>query len=191
MPPFMCPYAVHNPLKYNASNRYKSCMDPGFPNISRLKTHIKSRHYDEEHIQPDVRYQLEQQRRRQNDEKKWKSIYEILFPGEIAPSSFFINPISADSNDVSPRTQSLPTAPEVSTPSNSAPAEPNGHQGNIAMEPMQGVLRTSSTSDVSPIVTNDSSQDNPGFFDDAIWSAESEVSDEILKSWGSRQESSS
>jgi hypothetical protein len=112
-------------------------------------------------------------------------------------SVVFINPISAlqvDPNDVSksPSTQrSLPTAPEVSTPSNSAPAEPNGHQGNIAMEPMQGVLGTSSTSDVSPIVTNGSSQDNPGFFDDAIWSAESEVSDDILKSWGFRQESSS
>jgi len=64
-------------------------MDPGFPNISRLKAHLKRRHYEQEHIPADVRYLLEQQRRTQNDRAKWESIYRILFPGETVPSPDF------------------------------------------------------------------------------------------------------
>ncbi|KAN0071786.1 hypothetical protein V8E54_010382 [Elaphomyces granulatus] len=190
---FLCPYAVHNPSKYNASNKYKPCMDPGFPTISRLKTHIKRRHYDEEHIQHDVRYQLEQQRRKQKDEDKWKSIYKILFPGERAPSPFFINPslaLEVDSNDVSPPSRThLPTALEVSALSNnSTPAKPDRQPGNIAgniaADPMQCVQGTSSTSNVPPIVTNGFSHDDPGFFDNGISYAElDEATRDILNSW--------
>jgi hypothetical protein len=50
------------------------------------RAHIKKRHYDEEQIPTDVRYQLEQQRRKQRDEEKWESLYKILFPGEMPPS---------------------------------------------------------------------------------------------------------
>ncbi|KAN0071719.1 hypothetical protein V8E54_010315 [Elaphomyces granulatus] len=50
--------------------------------------HIKNRHYDEEQIPTNVRYQLEQQRRKQRDEEKWESLYKILFPGEIPPCPF-------------------------------------------------------------------------------------------------------
>jgi hypothetical protein len=169
------------------------------------RTHIKRRHYAEENIQPDVRYKLEQQRRRQKDEDKWKSMYKILFPGEVVPSPcmhlqpspylllmlsvVFTNPSSAvqnDSNDVSqPSRIYLPTAPEVSTLSNSTSTEPNGRQGNIiAAEPMQGIQETGSTSDVPPIVTNDFSHDNPGFFDHDFSYAElDEASRDTLNSW--------
>ena len=91
-----------------------------------------------------------------------------------------------NSNDVSqPSRTHLPTAPEVSTLSNSTSTEPNGHQGNIiAAEPMQGIQETGSTSDVPPIVTNDFSHDNPGFFDNDFSYAElDEASRDILNSW--------
>jgi hypothetical protein len=97
---FCTPYAKHNPSKYNAANRYKACMDPGYllaqvshPQLCSLasdtnriclknahKTSLRWREYTT------WRPQLEQQRRRQHDEDKWKSMYKILFPGELAPN---------------------------------------------------------------------------------------------------------
>ena len=50
------------------------------------RAHIKGRHYEQEHIPADIRYELEKQRRTQNDRDKWESIYKILFPGETVPN---------------------------------------------------------------------------------------------------------
>ncbi|KAN0071774.1 hypothetical protein V8E54_010370 [Elaphomyces granulatus] len=155
MPPrFICPYAAHNPSKYNAANRYKACMDPGFPTVARLKTHIKNRHYDEEQIPTDVRYELEQQRRKQRDKDKWETLYKILFPGEIPPSPFVTDSSLSSQGDLNDASQlfstHLPAALE-----GSIPAERDGQLENIAAETiLQDVQETSlsSTSRVPLIV---------------------------------------
>ncbi|KAN0071771.1 hypothetical protein V8E54_010367 [Elaphomyces granulatus] len=195
MPPrFICPYATHNPSKYNAANRYKACMDPGFPTVARLKAHIKKRHYDEEHIPTDVRYQFEQQRRKQRDEEKWESLYNILFPGEIPPSPcmhmifiqafntifhmcFFSDDIGTiivvtDSSltsqgDLNDASQLSSTRLPVAL-EDSMPTERDGQPGNIATGAIVQGQETSSMSRVPLIVTNGFSINNPEFLGNGI-----------------------
>ena len=139
------------------------------------RTHIKSRHYDEEDIQPDVRYKLEQQRRKQNDKEKWISIYKILFPGATVPNSCMhlhrsvtismpspnVLVVFADSKDISQLSSThLPPELEDSTP------HLGGHQEIMAVESIvEDVQNTSSTSGVPLTVTNNSGPGNPEFFD--------------------------
>jgi len=111
-------------------------MDPGFPSISRLKAHLKRRHYEQEHIPADVRYLLEQQRRTQNERAKWESMYKILFPREIVPS---------------------PNLWDLALQGGSTDAY-------VSQSPNMLQETRGSTSYVSPMVMNGFRLDNPGFY---------------------------
>jgi hypothetical protein len=155
------------------------------------RTHIKRRHYDEENILPNVRYQLEQQRRRQNDGDKWNSIYNILFPGEPVPNPcmhvhrsvtvsipspnvvgtvVFIDsssPSQRDSRDVSQSSSThLSAALEESTPSGSTTADLDENQENMTAELIvRDVRETSSIFDVSLPEADGFGPDDLGLFD--------------------------
>ncbi|KAN0079471.1 hypothetical protein V8E54_004685 [Elaphomyces granulatus] len=91
---FCTPYAKQNPSKYNAANRYKACMDPGYlvaqvshPQLCSLASDTNRICLKNTHKKTSLRrraYTTEQQRRRKHDEDKWKSMYNILFLGEMA-----------------------------------------------------------------------------------------------------------
>lgn len=123
---FACPFNKFDPEKYcpnsTSGAKFRSCIGPGFPSISRLKQHLKRIHSAPIQCQrcwitmPDLqamaRHANEEMRCERTDRPQpegvdqdkmllitsswgatWTQIYEILFPGAPVPSPYYEPPI--------------------------------------------------------------------------------------------------
>ena len=119
---FACPFNKYDPEKYCPSSydgaKFRSCIGPGFPTISRLKQHLKRTHSapiqcprcwttmpDQQalarHLNEESRCERTDPQPEGIDENKmllitsnrgatWDEIYEILFPGAPIPKPYYV-----------------------------------------------------------------------------------------------------
>jgi hypothetical protein len=98
---FACPFYKHDPIQYNPQNsdsqlarRFRTCSGPGWDSTHRLKEHLRRAHETElEQASMEVQQHLKRKSRGSTEEKRWTTIYLMLFPNaKDLPSPYYLEP---------------------------------------------------------------------------------------------------